>query len=165
MNIRKYTLLKDLYKKVKKRRLQYLNKTNKYRRLNTCSDVVISGSGTLATTCLITSLSLVTSPLMIASVLFSSTSTLLTALKRASNIQTKYEQYKTAYLSYSDLERELKLKLSMELNDKDLDLTIADVNDRISLVEVYAPTLSKSESDVSPETGEPSGGLLSRNEV
>ena len=78
---------------------------------------------------------------------------------KASNVGVKYEQLKSAYLSYSDLERELKLKLTLNLDADQLDVLIGDVNDRLSLIEVNAPTISMSssnehDSSMAPESRE-----------
>jgi hypothetical protein len=139
----KQELLQKIYYKVKKQRQLYFKKTNQFRRLNSLSSVLIIGSGTIATTSLILSFSVIGVPLLLVSLVSSSVSTLSTALKRATRIQNKYEQFKTAYLSYSDIERELKLKLTMKLDDSEMNLIIGDINDRLSLVEINAPTVSR----------------------
>jgi hypothetical protein len=143
----KKKLLEKLLKKIHIMKKHYLKKTNKYKKYVTTSDVIIVGSGTIATTSLILSFSIVASPLAIVSLVSSSVSTLGSAIQRSSKIKTKYEFCKSAYLSFADLERDLKLKLTMSLDENSLDLIISDISDRIGLIEANAPIVSVSSEE------------------
>ena len=64
------------------------------------SEMFIITNGTIATISLISSMSIVGSPLLILSAVCSGISTLGSALKKASNITEKYESHKQTYLNY-----------------------------------------------------------------
>lgn len=149
MNEKKRRLLMKLLSKIIKLKKIYLKKTNRYQKLNNTTEVIIIGSGTLATTTLIMSFSVVASPLLIVSATFSSIATLGTALKRATNIQTKYEAHKSTYLAYSELEREVRLKITdCDLSDEEYDCFFTDLNNRLNLIEDNAiPVENSSGSD------------------
>lgn len=149
MNEKKRRLLLKLLSKIIKLKKVYLKKTNIYQKLNSTTEVIIIGSGTLATTTLIMSFTVIASPLLIVSATFSSIATLGTALKRATNIQTKYDTHKSTYLAYSDLERDVRLKITnYELSDEQYDSFFTDLNNRLSLIEDTAiPVVSISGSN------------------
>jgi len=136
MNEKKSRLLLKILAKVIKLKKLYLKKTNLFQRLNNSTEVIIIGSGTLATTTLIMSFTVVAAPLLIVSVTFSTIATLGTALKRATNIQNKYDRHKSTYLAYSELEREVRLKVTNNgLSDEQYDTFINDINNRLGLIE------------------------------
>ena len=136
MNEKKRRLLFKLLSKIIKFKKIYLKKTNRYQKLNNTSEVIIIGSSTLATTTLIMSFSVVASPLLIVSATFSSIATLGNALKRATNIHGKCDRHKSTYLAYSELEREIRLKITNNgLSDEQYDSFFTDLNNRLSLIE------------------------------
>ena len=136
INEKKRRLLLKLLSKIIKLKKVYLKKTNRYQKLNNTTEVIIIGSGTLATTTLIMSFTVVASPLLIVSATFSSIATLGTALKRATNIQTKYDTHKSTYLAYSELEREVRLKITNNgLTSEQYDAFFVDLNNRLNLIE------------------------------
>ena len=151
--IKKKRLLFELHRKIKKLKTIYLKKANTYRRLNTANDVIVIGSGTIATTSLIMSFSMIGSPLLIVSLVASSVSTISSALSRATKIQLKHELFKTAYLSLADLEREIKLTITKTLTEREIDMVITDISDRIGLVIQAVPIVSISSKDltISPQ--------------
>jgi hypothetical protein len=151
----KEILLKKLYLRVKNLKQRYKLKTTKYRKVNNIANMTITGCGALATTCLILSFSYTGGPLLLVSVAASSLSTIGAAIFRASNVSNKYEAYKTAYLSYADLTRELRLKLTMKLKDNELEFLISDVNDRLGLIEINAPTIISNSEQRMDESIEP----------
>ena len=150
MNDKKRRLLLKILTKVIRLKKIYLKKTNKFQRLNNTTEVIIIGSGTLATTTLIMSFSVVAAPLLILSVSFSSIATLGTALKRATNIQNKYDKHKSTYLAYSELEREVRLKVTNNgITDEQYDIFFVDINNRLGLIEDNAiPVESRNGSTV-----------------
>lgn len=150
----KQKLLEELLKRISRLKKKYLKKANTYRRLKTASDVVIIGSSTVATTTLILSFSIVASPLLIVSLISSSVSTFGSAMHRAVMISVKAEQFKNAYLSFYDLEREIKLTITKNLNKRELDLAIADISDRIGLIVSTVPVISLTDSSKSPDSCE-----------
>ena len=143
-------LMKMLSKSIKLKKI-YLRKTNYYRKLNSVSEVIIIGSNTIATTTLIMSLSIVAvAPLLILSLSFSGMATLGTALKRASNVQTKYEKHKSTYLAYSEIERELRVKITNTgVTDEQYDIFFIDLNNRLNLIEDNAITIDSNNSSSS----------------
>jgi len=132
----KKELLKNKLRKVKILKKAYLKKTNLYRKLNTGSEVFIIGCGTIATTTLILSFTVIGAPLVLVSVTFSSLATLSTALKKAAGITNKYEIHKQTYLSYADMQRTLDHALSnREISENTLDNIINNIDDRLDLIE------------------------------
>ena len=49
-------------------------------------------------------------------------------------VQTKYELFKNAYLGFDDLEREIKLTITKNMTEREMDIVISDLNDRIGLL-------------------------------
>lgn len=142
----KRRLLTDLLTKIKQLKKIYLRKANRYRQLNTISDLIVIGSSTVATTSLIMSLSVIGSPLLTVSLVASSVSTMGSALSKAARIQLKSELFKNAYLGFADLDREIKLTLTKTLTEKEIDIVITDLNDRIGLIIGTTPTVNMSQS-------------------
>jgi hypothetical protein len=158
MSVKKQKLLFKLLTKIIKLKKVYLKKTNRYQKLNNTTEVIIIGSGTLATATLIMSFSVVASPLLIVSVCCSTIATLGTALKRASNIQIKSDKHKATYLAYSELEREVRLKITNNgLSDEQYDYFFVDLHNRMSLIEdnsipVESSGLSEMNLSLSPKS-------------
>ena len=146
--IKKKRLLFELHRKIKKLKNIYLKKANTYRRLNTANDIIVIGSGTVATMSLIMSLSIVGSPLIIVSLVASGISTVSSAFSRATKIQLKHELFKTAYLSLADLQREIHLTITKTLTEREIDMVIADISDRIGLVTQAVTVVSISSKDL-----------------
>lgn len=143
MSERRKRLLTSYLSKTTIMKKLYLSKANHYRKINNVTEMLIIGSGTLATTTLIMSFSIVASPLLITSVTFSGIATLGTALKRASNIDNKYERHKSTYLAYSELEREIKHRISQNgFTNEQYDSFITDINNRLNLIEDNAIPIS-----------------------
>ena len=143
MNAKKRLLFKQL-SKISKLKKIYLKKTNYYRKCDSVTEAIIIGSGTISTTSIVLSMSLVLAPLLVVGAVTSGVATLGTALKRALSIRQKYELHKQTYLSYSELERELKLSITKTMGDQEYDMYLTDIHNRLSLIEDNAPVVSLS---------------------
>lgn len=148
MTEKKRKLLSNVLAKIITRKKNHLKKTNQLRRRNNATEVVIAGSGALATTTLILSMSGVGAPLLIASTVFSTIATVGTAMKRASNVKSKYESHKSSYLAYSGLEREVKFMMTHpEWTDNQYDTFFTDLNNRLDLIEDNSITIDSESSN------------------
>ena len=133
---KKRNLLGGKLRKIRNLKKLYHQKTSYYQKLNSRTEVLIIGCGTIGTSTLILSFSAVGSPLIIVSAVFNSLSTLGTALKKASNINSKYESHKATWLSYCDLERDLRFTFTKNgMNAEQYDAYITDIDNRLDLIE------------------------------
>ncbi len=132
----KKELVKDLVDEMVYKKRLYELAMKKLKRKDDMSEAVIMGSGSIAISSLVITISTINPIALIVGTVFSSISTVGSAIKRVLSIREKYESCKTTYNQYSDLLRETRtILVKNHLSSEDLTNLLNDINNRISLIE------------------------------
>ena len=132
----KTKLINDLIDEITYKKQKFESKSTRYKKIDEYTEAIIMGSGSIAVSSLVVSIATINPIAAIVGTVFSSISTIGSAVKRTLNHREKYEISKTSYNQYSDLLREIKSTICKNhLDEYDKEQLIQEINIRISLIE------------------------------
>jgi len=132
----KKELVMDLVDEMIYKKRIYEKAMKRLKKRDDITEAIIMGSGSIAISSLVVTISTINPIALIVGTVFSSISTVGTAIKRVFSIREKYESCKTTYNQYSDLLRETRtILVKNHLSSQDLTTLLNDINNRMSLIE------------------------------
>ena len=132
----KKELLDNILQSIVKRKKEYYKLMLKFKKVDDLTESFIIACGTISVSSLVTTMAMHNPTFLIVGTVFSSISTLSSAIKRSCNIILKYENFKTTYNQLSDLERDTRIVLvKNHLSSEDLTNLLNEVSQRLSLIE------------------------------
>ena len=144
----KKQLINRLLTTVNKKKQIYQKKMVKFKKIDDILETIIIASGWVSISSIITTLSATDKTFLLIGTVFTSFSTILSAMKRVLNVTGKYESYKTSFTQLSDLERETRIVLvKNHLSGDDIVNLLSDMSNRLSLIEDSALPIKYQEEE------------------
>ena len=129
-------LLKKTLRDIDEKRKKFKKKAIRLQKIDDASSVGITTCNAVTVSSIVLTMSTANPATLIVSAVFSSISTLGTAVKSAYQLQRKVQTHKDAYLNLTILARDIRFFLTKaHENEDDYSCFITDVNNRLALIE------------------------------
>lgn len=132
----KVLLIKDTLADIKFRKQRHSSLHNKYRKINTMIKMVVNALNAVSVCSMVLTFTPISDMILLGALSSTSASSILSALSSATDLDEKISSHNTSCLQYNDIFRETQaLVLRNGLSSHDLDVLIAQMNEKISLIE------------------------------
>ena len=132
----KKKLIEDLLCEIQSKKQVYYKKMLRYKKIDDCTEAALIGCNAVAVSSLMVTLTAINPITLIIGAVFTSASSVGSAIKRVVNIVAKYENHKTSFTQLADLERETRITLARNhLTSEDLQVLLNSIAVRLSLIE------------------------------
>lgn len=132
----KMLLIKDTLKDLKYRKQRHSILHNKYRKMNTIIKMVVNALNAVSVCSMVLTFTPISNMILLGALSATSTSSVLSAVSSATDLDEKISSHNTSCLQYNDIYRETQaLVLRNGLSSQDLDVLISQMNEKISLIE------------------------------
>lgn len=136
--IKKNDKLIQLYEKIKFMKYKYKKKLLRNKKIHNVTEFIIVSCGTIATTSLFVTLSVVNPITLIVGAVFSSISTITKTIKTSLKFEDGIQKLHICICSLSDLERDIHLIMNEDIDEQ---FYLDSFNKRISIIEDSMPAI------------------------
>lgn len=130
--------VKNLLQSTKARRLQANKHLLKIKRVECITSVIAEVSSAVTVSSIVITLSAANPVSLLIGAVFSTISALISAARKAYDIQHKLDSLTNTVNDLHAIEREIRLLLTLHIPDGDYERIVSDFNERITLIESHS---------------------------